>query len=236
VLKLLATQQDLTGIPVMVTAGPTREYFDPVRYVSNPSTGKMGFALAAEAAARGADVILITGPASLPDPPSVRVLRVTTADEMLAAVLANFTGRGLFVGAAAVSDYRPATKSDHKLKKSAASLAVQLVRTPDVIAAVAKCRGDAVLVGFAAESDELLTHARDKLAAKRLDLVVANDITQPGAGFAVDTNQATLLWADGRTEQRSLESKRSLAAYVIDSVRPLLGERCSDGARDTTSR
>jgi phosphopantothenoylcysteine decarboxylase/phosphopantothenate--cysteine ligase len=235
-LAILGRVRDLQGVPVMVTAGPTREYFDPVRFISNPSTGKMGFAVAEEAARRGADVTLITGPVSLADPAGVRVIRVTTAQEMLDGVLANFSGYGAFIGAAAVSDYRPVTVAQHKIKKGPDMIAAELRRTPDILATVAERKGRAVLVGFAAESDDIMGYAAAKLTAKQLDLVVANDITQPGAGFAVDTNQATLIWPDGRTEHRELESKRSLAAHLMDVLLPLLGERRPDGASDSDPR
>lgn len=235
-LAILNRAQDLSGVPVMVTAGPTREYFDPVRYISNPSTGKMGFAVAEEAAGRGADVTLVTGPVGLADPAGVRVIRVTTAQQMLEAVLTNFTGRGAFIGTAAVSDYSPATVADHKIKKGPDVITPELRRTPDILATVAERNGQAVLVGFAAESDDIMGYASAKLAAKQLDLVVANDITQPGAGFAVDTNQATLIWPDGRIERRALESKRSLAAHLMDVLLPLLGERRPDGAPDSDPR
>lgn len=233
VADIFRKRRDLAGTPVLVTAGPTHEHFDPVRYISNPSTGKMGFAVAAAAAQRGADVTLVTGPAQLAEPPGARVLRVTTAEEMLQAVLGAFTGRGLFVAAAAVSDYRPAQRFAHKVKKGPTMLAVELERTPDILATVAERKGDAFIVGFAAETDDILEYARAKLAAKQLDLVVANDITQPGAGFAVDTNQATLIWPDGRTECRDLETKRSLADHILDVVLPSLEERGAGGAPDT---
>lgn len=228
-VELLSRGRDYEGIPVVITAGPTREFFDPVRYLSNPSSGKMGFAVAQEAAARGGHVTLITGPVSLPDPPGVRVVRVITAEQMLAAVLEHFNGTGLFVGTAAVSDYRPVVVAQHKIKKGPEHLAIELTRNPDILATVGERKGKAVLVGFAAESEELIANAQVKLAAKHLDLVVANDITREGSGFAVDTNQATVVWPDGRAEQRGVEPKRALAAYILEAVGPLVRERSSGG-------
>jgi phosphopantothenoylcysteine decarboxylase/phosphopantothenate--cysteine ligase len=222
VTQLLRRQTDYAGIDVLVTAGPTREYFDPVRFISNPSSGKMGFAVARAAAARGATVTVVTGPVDLPDPPGAKVRRVVTAEEMLQAVHEEFRGSGLVVATAAVSDYRPATRAPQKIKKGAGPLAVDLERTPDIISSLAAARGQAILVGFAAESERLVEHAASKLAAKGLDLVVANDITQPDAGFRADTNRAVLVWPDGRTESRDLETKLALADHVLDSVLPLV--------------
>ena len=222
VCSLLAGRQDYTGLPVLVTAGPTREFLDPVRFLSSPSSGKMGFAVAAAAARRGAAVTLVTGPVELADPPGVTTRRVTSAAEMDQQVQAEFAGRGLVVATAAVSDYRPATRADHKIKKGPDGQSLALERTPDVLGGVADRKGEAVLIGFAAESRDLLTYARQKLAAKNLDLVVANDVTREGAGFGGDTNVATLVWPDGRHEDRPRETKRQLAEHILDAVAPLV--------------
>jgi len=225
VVKLLTGAQDYRGVEVLVTAGPTREFLDPVRFLSNPSSGRMGFAVAEEAAARGASVTLIAGPVELPGPPGVSVIRVTSAGEMLRAALSAFNGRGLVVAAAAVSDYQPVSPSARKLKKGPSGLQLDLQRTPDVLAQLAAKKGTAVLVGFAAETEDLLANARAKLAGKSLDLVVANDVTQPGAGFGAETNRAILVWPDGEFEQRPLESKRQLASCILTCVSPLLEAR-----------
>jgi phosphopantothenoylcysteine decarboxylase/phosphopantothenate--cysteine ligase len=227
--SLLLPMRDCEGLTVLVTAGPTREFFDPVRYVSNPSSGRMGFALAAAAAGRGASVELVSGPVELPDPPGVRVTRVVTAEEMREAVLRSFTGGGLVMAAAAVSDYRPAERMPHKQKKGPQSLSVSLQRTPDILAELGARKGEAFLVGFAAETQDLLANARAKMAAKNLDLVVVNDVTRPGAGFGSETNQVTLVWPDGRTEERPLESKRQLAEYLLTAIRLRLEGRGSEG-------
>ena len=224
-----AGRADYAGVPVLVTAGPTREFFDPVRFVSNPSSGRMGFAVAAAAARRGAQVTLVTGPVDLPSPAGVTVHEVVSAQEMLGAVERAFSGRGLFVAAAAVSDYRPRQYQDQKVKKGPDCVQVERERTPDILATVAARRGEAVLVGFAAETADLVDCARHKLVVKHLDLVVANDITQPGAGFGAQTNRATLVWPDGTAEERGLESKDNLAEHILSCVLPLVRQRMAAG-------
>jgi phosphopantothenoylcysteine decarboxylase/phosphopantothenate--cysteine ligase len=226
---MMAGGGDYPGIDVLVTAGPTWEFFDPVRFLGNPSSGRMGFAVAAAAAARGGKVTLVTGPAELPDPPGVSVIRVVSATEMLEAARSAFHGTGLVVAAAAVSDYRPSVRIGQKIKKGPATLEVFLERTPDVLAELSALNGSAVLVGFAAETEELLGNAKRKLADKRLDLVVANDLNLPGAAFRGETNRATLVWADGTTEERPLESKRQLAEHILTSVLPLVAARGRGG-------
>lgn len=215
--------RDLAGVRVVVTAGPTREHLDPVRFLSNPSTGRMGFALAEAARDRGADVTLVTGPVELASPPGVRVVRITTADELLAAVRVACAGARALVMAAAVADQRPETRAAHKVKKPAGPEDVRLVRTPDVLQTLAAEWGAAkpVVVGFAAETENVVANARAKLAAKGLDLVVANDVSAPGAGFAADTNAATLVDAAGE-EPIALTSKRALAERIWDRVAALL--------------
>lgn len=222
---LFARKTDYNGIDVLITAGPTREFIDPVRYLTNPSSGKMGFAIAEAAASRGASVHLVTGPSDLADPRGVRVTRVVSADQMLSAVLAAFSGQGLVVAAAAVSDYRPVSMSAQKLKKGPERLTLELERTPDVLATLGGRKSSAVLVGFAAETEQLVTNAQGKLAHKNLDLVVANDLTEPGAGFRTDTNIAHLVWPDGSVEKRSLETKAQLADHILTAVLHLVRSR-----------
>ncbi|HEU4384647.1 MAG TPA: bifunctional phosphopantothenoylcysteine decarboxylase/phosphopantothenate--cysteine ligase CoaBC [Anaeromyxobacteraceae bacterium] len=219
--------RDLAGRKVLVTAGPTREPIDPVRFVSNPSSGKMGFAAARAAARRGAEVLLVTGPVDLPEPQGVRLLRVVTAEEMARAVLAEADSQDLFIAAAAVSDYRPKTASARKLKKGEGEESLTLSRTPDILAALGdRFSGKAsapVLVGFAAETEDVVQNARDKLKKKRCDLVVANAVGRPGAGFGSDRNRITMV---GRTELAEIEgSKDSVADAILDWVIPILDAR-----------
>lgn len=219
---------DLTGYKVVVTSGPTREPIDPVRFLSNPSTGRMGHAVARAAVARGAETLLISGPTSLPPPSGVECVEVNTAAQMFRAVMDAAADADLYVGAAAVADYAPKNASAVKVKKDDASMAhVELEKTPDIIASLAARRRESgdhrlVLVGFAAETDNMVEHARAKLVEKGLDLMVANDVTQPGAGFAVDTNVVTLVRKDGKPTALPKMAKREVADRVLDEALALL--------------
>jgi phosphopantothenoylcysteine decarboxylase/phosphopantothenate--cysteine ligase len=217
VLRVL-TPQDLAGERVLVSAGPTQEPIDPVRYLSNRSSGKMGYALALVARRRGAEVTLVSGPTALPPPLGVQVLRVTTAREMARAIEQAFPAATVVVMTAAVADYRPRHPLVRKLKKGPATLALDLERNADILAGLAARKGRRVLVGFAAETHDIATEARRKLRAKRLDLVVANDVTAPGAGFGADTNAVRLLGADGVEEALPLQSKEDVACRILDWV------------------
>jgi phosphopantothenoylcysteine decarboxylase/phosphopantothenate--cysteine ligase len=222
-----STSQDLAGVRVLVTAGGTREPIDPVRFISNPSSGKMGYALAKVAARRGADVVLVSGPVELPDPAGVRTVRVTTAEEMARAVDAAAADLDLFVGAAAVSDFRPKNAAVSKKKKTDEDEELVLTRTPDILAGLGRRwsgkSGAPILVGFAAETEALLSNARKKLASKRCDLVVANKVGRPGAGFATDRNRVTLV---GPGERANIEgTKEEVAEAILDWVVPVLEER-----------
>jgi phosphopantothenoylcysteine decarboxylase/phosphopantothenate--cysteine ligase len=219
--------RDLEGRRVLVTAGPTREHLDPVRFLSNPSSGKMGFALARAAARRGAQVTLVTGPVALPDPAGLRTVRVESAQQMSEACEAAAEGMDLFVGAAAVSDYRPRQALEQKMKKGEGDETLVLTRTPDILGSMgerfAGRPGAPVLVGFAAETQEVVANAREKLRRKRCDLVVANRVGQPGAGFASDANRVTLVAAG---EAADLEgSKERIADAILDWAVPLLDAR-----------
>lgn len=218
----------LAGRKVVVTAGPTREFIDPVRFISNPSSGKQGFALAQAALDRGASVTLITGPVSLPTPVGAQRVDVVSVQEMLDAVLEATADADILLMAAAVGDYRPATTAPHKIKKTA-DLTLHLERTPDILAAVAERRAATgfprVVVGFAAESQDLLENARAKLEAKGLDLIVANDITAPDAGFAAETNRVVLLDREGGVERLPLMSKSAVAEAVLERAGRYLTER-----------
>lgn len=210
--------RDLEGKKVLVTAGPTREHIDPVRFISNPSTGKMGFAIAEAAAERGAAVVVISGPVSVQAPRGVETVQVTSAQQMFEEVMDRIAGTDVFVGAAAVSDYRPVTRSDRKLKKGSAPLRVELEPTPDIIESVARAKGGMVVVGFAAETHDALNHGWDKLRRKNLDIIVVNDVTNPGAGFGTDTNSATILDSRGGSEETGTVGKRRLADIILDKV------------------
>jgi phosphopantothenoylcysteine decarboxylase / phosphopantothenate---cysteine ligase len=217
--------RDLAGVPVLVTAGPTREALDPVRFLSNPSSGRMGFALAQAARDRGADVTLIAGPTEVAPPAGVRTVRVVSAQELHDAVNRSLDGARAVVMAAAVSDQRPAQAARQKVKKSEGEETLRLLRTPDVLAGLAaRFAVDAnrpVLVGFAAETERVEEHAREKLVRKNLDLIVANDVSAVGAGFAAPTNRVVLLDREGgRTELSG--TKLALAHAIWDRVRERL--------------
>jgi phosphopantothenoylcysteine decarboxylase/phosphopantothenate--cysteine ligase len=219
--------RDLVGRRVVVTAGPTREPLDPVRFISNPSSGKMGFAVARVAARRGAEVVLVSGPVELSDPPGVRTVRVSTAEEMARAVDEATDDLDLFVGAAAVSDFRPKSPSPSKKKKTEEDEELVLTRTPDILAGLGRrYSGETrapVLVGFAAETDALLSNARKKLAAKQCDLIVANEVGRAGAGFGGDRNRVVLV---GPGERADIEgTKEEVAEAILDWVVPVLQER-----------
>ena len=226
VRRVLGQDSDLAGRTVVVTAGPTWEALDPVRFLSNPSSGRQGFALAQAALDRGAAVTLVAGPTPLPTPIGVDRINVTTAAEMRDATLTACADADLLLMAAAVADFRPETTAQQKIKKENSDLVLRMVRTPDILKAVANQRKQTgfprVAVGFAAESQDLTENARAKLAAKRLDLIVANDITAPGAGFGVETNRVLLIRKDGGIEPLPLMSKGAVAEAVLDLVVDLL--------------
>jgi phosphopantothenoylcysteine decarboxylase/phosphopantothenate--cysteine ligase len=219
----LADGGDLAGRTVLVTAGPTQEPIDAVRYVGNRSSGKMGFAIAAEAARRGARVALVTGPTHLGDLSGVRMDRVETAEQMRAAVLARAEDADVVVMAAAVADFRPVQPVEGKIKKELGAPEVRLEPTPDILRELGGRKEDRVLVGFAAESDDLEAAGRKKLEAKNLDLVVVNRVGAPGTGFGSDTDEAMILARDGQDEPLRTWTKDDLAAAVLDRVAKLLG-------------
>ena len=206
----------------VVTAGPTREHLDPVRFLSNPSTGKMGFAVARAAARRGHDVTLVAGPVSIKTPRGVRRVDVTSAREMLAAAeaaLARCTRTTVFVATAAVADWRPAERAAKKLKKGEMSDTLKLVRNPDILKTLslraAREPRTTLFVGFAAETNDVLSEARRKCREKGLEMIVANDVTQKGAGFGTDTNRVTLVRKDGSAERLPLMSKAAVATRIV---------------------
>jgi phosphopantothenoylcysteine decarboxylase/phosphopantothenate--cysteine ligase len=217
-LRVAARSGQLRGMKIVVTAGPTREMIDPVRFISNRSSGKMGYALAAACAARGADVTIISGPVRLPSPHGVRILRVESASEMRNAVLEERQGaRALFM-AAAVSDYIPETAAS-KIKKSGSGMSLQLSEGVDILAELgADSPGDELLVGFAAETESLLENARAKLQKKNLDYIIANDVSRTGIGFDSDRNAVTIIGRDGQLSKLPESSKREIAEAILDQL------------------
>jgi phosphopantothenoylcysteine decarboxylase / phosphopantothenate---cysteine ligase len=223
VRDVLQAQQDLAGETVLVTAGPTQEDIDPVRFLTNRSSGKMGYAVAENAAQRGARVVLVSGPTSLAAPENVERMTVRSAEEMLRAVRAHFADATIAVFAAAVADYRIANPASAKIKRSAEPLTLHLEPNPDILATVAHDKGERIVVGFAAETDHIPENARKKLAAKNADLIVANDITAEGAGFDGDTNIVTLFSRDSRDLALPCLSKHEVAQRILDEVLRLRG-------------
>jgi phosphopantothenoylcysteine decarboxylase/phosphopantothenate--cysteine ligase len=219
-LAMLARRRSLEGQTVVVTAGPTVEDIDPVRFVSNRSSGRMGYRLAEAARARGARVVLIAGPTALADPAGVEVVHVRSAEDMARAVGEHAAGAAVVVMAAAVSDYRPAAVAPQKIKKEAGPARLDLVRTPDILRSLGQAKAGRTLVGFAAETTDLLANARRKREEKNLDLIVANDVAREGSGFGGDANAAVLIDGEGESEL-PLMSKRELAERIWDRVEQL---------------
>ncbi|HEY5540471.1 MAG TPA: bifunctional phosphopantothenoylcysteine decarboxylase/phosphopantothenate--cysteine ligase CoaBC [Coriobacteriia bacterium] len=219
VLAEVKRSRDLRGVRVLVTAGPTQEALDPVRFLGNRSSGKTGYAIAEEAARRGAEVTLVSGPTVLPDPFGVRTLRVTSAQQMRDAALGAYADVDAVVATAAVSDFRPVAPVEHKLKKDVASLTIELERTPDILAELGASKDGRLLVGFAAETQGVLDAAAGKLSAKNLDLVVGNDVSVEGLGFGSDSNRVWLVSADG-AEELPIQTKTSIARELWDRIAP----------------
>ncbi len=224
----LFSKKDLRGERILITGGPTQESIDPVRFVSNRSSGKMGYALAKVARRRGSEVILVTGPTSLPIPRrDIEVVPVQTAEEMRKAVLSRIERCSVVIKAAAVSDFRPKVMSKQKMKKANASRSLELEKTEDILREIGKRKGNRILVGFAAETENLIANARKKLMEKNLDLIVVNDVTKPGAGFGLDTNQVKILYPSGEAKDLPLMSKEEVSQYILDDVARLLKKRGS---------
>lgn len=215
----------LRGLKVMVTAGPTYEDVDPVRYVGNRSSGRMGFALAAEAIARGAEVTLIAGPTSIPPPAVRQLVNVRSAVQMHAAVLEHLAGADVVIMAAAVADYAPEQRADQKLAKGADTFTLTMKKNPDILADLGQRRiasgGGPLLIGFAAETDDVVARATEKLRRKHTDLIVANDVSRHDAGFDVDTNIVTMITAEG-ADPRPLQSKARVSGEILDRIEQLL--------------
>jgi len=224
----LAPQRDWQGQRVLVSAGPTQEPIDPVRFISNRSSGKMGYAIAEAAQARGAQVVLVSGPTTLPAPRGVEIVSVFTAEEMLKTLSARLAWSTTVIMAAAVADFRPTHPASQKIKKQGRTgRTLDLEQTTDILASLSAQRTTQLMIGFAAETSDLIAHAKDKLTAKGLDLIVANDITMEGAGFGSDRNAATLIDRQGTMTELALMPKRALADAILDRTHELLRTRQS---------
>jgi phosphopantothenoylcysteine decarboxylase/phosphopantothenate--cysteine ligase len=216
------TEHDLAGKTIVVTAGGTREPIDPVRHIGNRSSGKMGYALAETARDRGAEVTLITAPTALPEPAGMKIIRVVTTDEMKEAVMAAVKRADALMMAAAVSDYRIDGPADRKIKRESGRIILELVPTADILSEVPD---NIVKIGFAAESEDLVINAKKKLQQKRLDMIVANDITAADSGFDTDTNRVTLIDKSGLVEELPLMSKREVAEIILDRVAGIIKDK-----------
>ncbi|MDO9573472.1 MAG: bifunctional phosphopantothenoylcysteine decarboxylase/phosphopantothenate--cysteine ligase CoaBC, partial [Candidatus Contubernalis sp.] len=220
-LNLLQKERDFEGQVFMITAGPTREPLDPIRYLSNYSSGRMGFALAEAARDRGAEVVLVSGPTGLNPPKGVQFVPIKTTLEMREVVLRKFPETDIVIKAAAVADYRPEEVSGQKIKKSQGNLVVKLKKNPDILGELGQLKKEQLLIGFAAETEELKENALKKLKNKNLDMIVANDITLPGAGFEVDTNQVKVFKRSGEVTEFPLMTKRELADKILDEIKKI---------------
>jgi phosphopantothenoylcysteine decarboxylase/phosphopantothenate--cysteine ligase len=221
-LASLLSSKDYRGKNIVITAGPTREAIDPVRFISNPSSGKMGYAIARAAEMRGANVILISGPTSLTPPSNVRVTQVTSSAEMSKAVMDYLTYADILVKCAAVSDYRPVSVADQKIKKSQTHIKMQLERTEDILKSVAEAKKHQIVVGFAAETQQLDKFATEKLKSKKLDMIVGNLIGAEDAGFQSDTNRVTFYYKDGTREPLEVLPKSDVADALLDRIKGMI--------------
>lgn len=223
VVKLLSKDQDLKGKSIIVTAGPTVESIDPMRYITNRSTGKMGYSIAKEAIERGADVTLITGPTNLTPPQNLKKLvKIESAKDMYEAVLANLDENDVVIKSAAVADYKPKNYSNKKIKKSDDDLAIELDRNKDIAQEIGKIKNNKILVGFAAETNDLIENASLKIKKKNLDFIVANDLTKEGAGFGVDTNIVKIIDKEGNITEYPKMKKEEVANIILDKIKELL--------------
>ncbi len=221
----ILTTKDLSGVKIIVTAGPTIEPLDPVRYITNRSSGKMGYSIAKMAKRRGAKVILISGPSTLKPPKGIEIYQVKTAKEMRKKVLEKWQMCHVVIKAAAVADFRPEYSASDKIKKEQGHVTLSLVKNPDILEELGKIKDNRILVGFAAETKKLITNAKEKLYRKNLDLIVANDVSRKDAGFEVDTNIAKIISKDGKIEETPLLKKDELANLILDKVKELLHEK-----------
>ena len=217
-LKSMLTPKDLKGQTVLVTAGPTQEYIDPVRFISNPSSGKMGFAIAKAAEQRGAQVILITGPVHLPDPHGILTLKVKTAKEMGETLFEHMTHSNIIIKTAAVSDYTPLDKSEQKIKKIKSEMLLPLKKNMDILKKIGAQKKDQILIGFAAETEQLEKHATGKLIKKNLDMIVGNIVGTESSGFQSNTNEVTFFYKDGTKEPFESMEKEAVAHILLDRI------------------
>jgi phosphopantothenoylcysteine decarboxylase/phosphopantothenate--cysteine ligase len=218
ILREIACEKDLKGLKIMVTAGPTREAIDPVRYITNHSSGKMGYAIAKRAMLRGADVTLISGPVSLAPVPFVKTVPIISAEDMFQAVNADFASQDALIKAAAVADYRPANVSTEKVKKKDGDMSILLERTEDILKHVGSNRRDnQVICGFSMETQDMVANSRKKLKSKNLDMIVANNLKEKGAGFGTDTNRVTII-SDSEERKLGLKSKEDVADVILDAI------------------
>lgn len=224
-IKSILTEKDLLGEEVLVTAGRTAEFIDPIRFITNRSTGKMGYAVARVARRRGARVTLVSGPSTLPVPPGIKFFSVKTALDMRTCVHDNFEGSTIVIKAAAVGDYKVRDTHSQKVRRGGGNLTLDLESTPDILAEIGKKKGDRIHVGFAAETDDLINNAKNKLINKNLDLIVVNDVCMEGAGFECDTNIVKILDRDGNVEELPLMSKEKVAEKILDRVVKIKTER-----------
>ena len=223
VVDALTKKQDLEGKKIIITAGPTVEAIDPVRYITNRSTGKMGYAIAKEACDRGAEVTLVSGPTTLEPPKNLKkFIRIESAKDMYEAVINNLDENDVIIKSAAVADYKPKDYCDKKIKKSDDDLVIKLDRNKDIAYEIGKVKKDKILVGFAAETNDLIENAKNKINKKNLDFIVANDLTKEGAGFGVDTNIVKIIDKDGAIEEYPIMKKNEVANVILDKVKDLL--------------
>lgn len=225
IIELLEIKKDLEGTSMIITAGPTVESIDPVRYITNRSTGKMGYSIAKKAIERGADVTLVSGPTNIVPPQNLKkFIRIESAEDMYNAVLENMDENQVIIKSAAVADYRPKEYSDNKIKKSDDDLSIRLDRTKDIALELGKIKNNKILVGFAAETNDLLENAKNKIQKKNLDFIVANDLTQDGAGFGVDTNIVKIIDREGVVQEHPKMKKEEVADVILDKIKTLLNK------------
>ncbi len=223
-IRCLLADQDLQGLKALITAGPTIEYIDPVRMITNKSTGKMGYAIARAARRRGAEVTLVTGPTHLDPLKGIHMINVETAEEMREAVMDHYRGKDMVIKAAAVSDYKPLNKAPEKEKKKQGPTIVEMIPTPDILAELGKDKGEITLVGFAAETTDHVANALDKIKKKNLDLIVLNDVSKNDRGFAAETNEVRMIDKEGNEEVVPLMSKDDVADRILDRIKVLRTE------------
>ena len=224
VVKILYKENDLEGKKILITAGPTRESIDPMRYITNRSTGKMGYNIAIEAIKRGAKVTLISGPTNLEVPKGLhKFIQIESAKQMYDEVITNLDDNDVIIKSAAVADYKPANYYDKKIKKSDDDLYLKLERNKDIAKEIGKLKKDKILVGFAAETDDIIENAKSKVIKKNMDFIVANDLTKEGAGFSVDTNIVKIIDKEGDITDYPIMKKEEVANIILDKIKLLLG-------------